>query len=141
MREATERQALANLIVRQHLHRAPGLGTSAVLPTVLSSESQRPTRSTAALSWPRPAARGAATAGTEASATPGKACTADHCLSFYGIADLGTAVADYSHSCGLTDLVEELRSPSAEFARLWDEGSVGLHVSAHKTVVRPRWAR
>lgn len=38
---------------------------------------------------------------------------------------------------GLIDLVEELRSTSAEFARLWDEGAVGPHVSARKTVVHP----
>ncbi|MFJ7178407.1 hypothetical protein ACIQXA_18830 [Streptomyces massasporeus] len=38
---------------------------------------------------------------------------------------------------GLIDLVGELRSTSAEFARLWDEGAVGPHVSARKTVVHP----
>jgi hypothetical protein len=39
---------------------------------------------------------------------------------------------------GLSDLVEELRSASREFARLWDEGTVGPHVSARKTVVYPQ---
>ncbi|MFB6722220.1 helix-turn-helix transcriptional regulator [Kribbella sp. NPDC056345] len=54
------------------------------------------------------------------------------------VADLRTALIDYSRDRGLTNLVEELRSTSAEFARLWDEGSVGPHVSARKTVVHPQ---
>ncbi|MEO3802153.1 helix-turn-helix transcriptional regulator [Nonomuraea sp. B1E8] len=35
-------------------------------------------------------------------------------------------------------LVADLRSTSAEFARLWDEGAVGRHVSARKTIVHPQ---
>lgn len=54
------------------------------------------------------------------------------------VADLRTALIDYPRDRGLTDLVEELRSTSAEFARLWDEGAVGPHVSARKTVVHPQ---
>ncbi|MEU3937230.1 helix-turn-helix transcriptional regulator [Streptomyces sp. NPDC029044] len=54
------------------------------------------------------------------------------------VADLRTALIDYPRDRGLTDLVEELRSTSAEFARLWDEGTVGPHVSARKTVVHPQ---
>ncbi|MFD3354465.1 MULTISPECIES: helix-turn-helix domain-containing protein [Streptomyces] len=54
------------------------------------------------------------------------------------VADLRTALVTYPHDRGLVDLVEELRSTSAEFARLWDEGAVGLHVSARKTVVHPQ---
>ncbi|MEU0898822.1 MmyB family transcriptional regulator [Streptomyces massasporeus] len=53
------------------------------------------------------------------------------------VADLRTALVDHPRDRGLTDLVEELRSTSAEFARLWDEGAVGPHVSARKTVVHP----
>ena len=54
------------------------------------------------------------------------------------VADLRTALVDHPHDRGLADLVEELRSTSAEFARLWDEGAVGLHVSARKTIVHPQ---
>ncbi|MEU3487982.1 helix-turn-helix domain-containing protein [Streptomyces massasporeus] len=53
------------------------------------------------------------------------------------VADLRTALVTYPHDGALIDLVEELRSASAEFARLWDEGAVGPHVSARKTVVHP----
>ncbi|MFI7299584.1 helix-turn-helix transcriptional regulator [Streptomyces sp. NPDC050121] len=54
------------------------------------------------------------------------------------VADLRTALVDYPRDRGLTNLVEELRSTTAEFARLWDEGTVGPHVSARKTVVHPQ---
>lgn len=54
------------------------------------------------------------------------------------VADLRTALVDYPRDRGLTALVAELRSTSAEFARLWDEGAVGPHVSARKTVVHPQ---
>ncbi|GAA2788062.1 helix-turn-helix transcriptional regulator [Saccharopolyspora taberi] len=53
------------------------------------------------------------------------------------VADLRTALVDYPHDRGLIDLVAELRSTSAEFARLWDEGAVGPHVSARKIIVHP----
>ncbi|MDX3520002.1 helix-turn-helix transcriptional regulator [Streptomyces scabiei] len=53
------------------------------------------------------------------------------------VADLRTALVDHPHDRGLADLVSELRSTSAEFARLWEEGTVGPHVSARKTVVHP----
>ncbi|MFE5753732.1 helix-turn-helix transcriptional regulator [Streptomyces massasporeus] len=53
------------------------------------------------------------------------------------VADLRTALVDHPRDRGLVDLVEELRSTSTEFARLWDEGAVGPHVSARKTVVHP----
>ncbi|MFJ8716170.1 helix-turn-helix transcriptional regulator [Streptomyces violaceus] len=54
------------------------------------------------------------------------------------VADLRTALVDYPRDRALIDLVAELRSASAEFARLWDEGAVGPHVSARKTVVHPQ---
>ncbi|MFF0413392.1 helix-turn-helix transcriptional regulator [Kitasatospora sp. NPDC004745] len=54
------------------------------------------------------------------------------------VADLRAALVTYPHSRGLVDLVEELRSTSTEFARLWDEGAVGRHISARKTVVHPQ---
>ncbi|MEU2915177.1 MmyB family transcriptional regulator [Streptomyces massasporeus] len=53
------------------------------------------------------------------------------------VAELRTALVGHPRDRGLIDLVEELRSTSAEFARLWDEGAVGPHVSARKTVVHP----
>lgn len=54
------------------------------------------------------------------------------------VADLRTALVTYPRDRGLNDLIEELRSASAEFTRLWDEGAVGRHVSARKTVVHPQ---
>ncbi|MFF4488904.1 helix-turn-helix transcriptional regulator [Streptomyces sp. NPDC001544] len=54
------------------------------------------------------------------------------------VADLRTALVDHPRDQGLIDLVAEMRSTSAEFARLWDEGAVGPHVSARKTVVHPQ---
>jgi transcriptional regulator with XRE-family HTH domain len=54
------------------------------------------------------------------------------------VADLRTALVDYPRDRGLIDLVAELRSTSAEFARLWDEGAVGRHVSARKVIVHPQ---
>ncbi|MEV4116067.1 helix-turn-helix transcriptional regulator [Nonomuraea sp. NPDC049695] len=54
------------------------------------------------------------------------------------VADLRTALVNYPRDRGLIDLVAELRSTSAEFTRLWDEGAVGLHVSARKTIVHPQ---
>ncbi|MEU0112442.1 helix-turn-helix transcriptional regulator [Streptomyces bobili] len=54
------------------------------------------------------------------------------------VADLRIALVDYPHDRGLINLVAELRSTAAEFARLWDEGAVGPHVSARKTVVHPQ---
>lgn len=54
------------------------------------------------------------------------------------VADLRAAQVDYPGDRGLNDLLEELRSSSAEFARLWDEGAVSRHVSARKTIVHPQ---
>ncbi|WP_181801233.1 helix-turn-helix transcriptional regulator [Streptomyces shenzhenensis] len=54
------------------------------------------------------------------------------------VADLRTALVNYPRDRGLVELIEELRSTSAEFTRLWDEGAVGPHVSARKTVVHPQ---
>ncbi|MES5820604.1 helix-turn-helix transcriptional regulator [Streptomyces sp. RG80] len=54
------------------------------------------------------------------------------------VADLRTALVDYPGDRALNGLVEELRATSAEFTRLWDEGVVGPHVSARKTVVHPQ---
>lgn len=54
------------------------------------------------------------------------------------VADLRTALVDYPRDQGLIGLVAELRSASAEFARLWDEGAVGPHVSARKVVLHPQ---
>ncbi|GLH95400.1 helix-turn-helix transcriptional regulator [Phytohabitans aurantiacus] len=54
------------------------------------------------------------------------------------VADLRTALVEYPRDRGLNDLVAELRSTSAEFTRLWDEGAVGRHVSARKVIVHPQ---
>ncbi|GAA2296487.1 helix-turn-helix transcriptional regulator [Nonomuraea roseoviolacea subsp. roseoviolacea] len=54
------------------------------------------------------------------------------------VADLRTALVNYPHDRELAGLLAELRSSSAEFTRLWDEGAVGPHVSARKTVVHPQ---
>ncbi|MGO4422027.1 helix-turn-helix domain-containing protein, partial [Streptomyces sp. MCAF7] len=62
----------------------------------------------------------------------------DDSLSPALVADLRTALVDYPRDRGLIDLVAELRSTSAEFTRLWDEGVVGPHVSARKTIVHPQ---
>ncbi|WP_084434191.1 helix-turn-helix domain-containing protein [Kibdelosporangium aridum] len=54
------------------------------------------------------------------------------------VADLRTALVNYPRDRGLNDLVAELRSTSAEFARLWDEGAVGPHVSTRKVIMHPQ---
>jgi hypothetical protein len=54
------------------------------------------------------------------------------------VADLRTALVDYPRDRGLIDLVAELRSTSAEFTRLWDEGAVSRHVSSRKIIVHPQ---
>ncbi|WP_421107157.1 helix-turn-helix transcriptional regulator [Streptomyces sp. NEAU-S77] len=59
-------------------------------------------------------------------------------LNFALVADLRAALVTYPRDRGLVELVEELCSTSAEFARLWDEGAVGPHVSARKTIVHPQ---
>lgn len=53
------------------------------------------------------------------------------------ITDLRAARARYPADAGLLSLVEDLRSASADFARQWDAGVVGEHVSNHKTVLHP----
>lgn len=63
---------------------------------------------------------------------------ADDALKPALVADLRTALVAYPRDRGLNNLVDELRSTSAQFARLWDEGKVGPHVSARKTVVHPQ---
>ncbi|MDH6493977.1 helix-turn-helix transcriptional regulator [Streptomyces sp. SAI-149] len=63
---------------------------------------------------------------------------ADDALKPALVADLRTALVDYPRDRGLNNLVDELRSTSTQFARLWDEGKVGPHVSARKTVVHPQ---
>lgn len=54
------------------------------------------------------------------------------------VADLRAAHVDYPGDRGLSDLLDELRASSTEFARLWDEGAVGRHVSARKTILHPQ---
>jgi transcriptional regulator with XRE-family HTH domain len=62
----------------------------------------------------------------------------DDGLSSALVADLRTAMVTYPHDTGLQRLVGELRSTSTDFARLWDEGAVGEHVSARKTIEHPQ---
>lgn len=54
------------------------------------------------------------------------------------VADLRAALVNHPQDKGLNDLLAELRSTSAEFARLWDEGAVGLHISSRKVIVHPQ---
>jgi MmyB-like transcription regulator ligand binding domain len=54
------------------------------------------------------------------------------------VADLRSALVDHPRDVGLAALVEELRTTSAPFARLWDQGTVGRHVSARKTIEHPQ---
>lgn len=54
------------------------------------------------------------------------------------VADLRAALVDYPRDRGLIGLIDELRSSSAEFTRLWDRGAVGPHVSARKTIMHPQ---
>jgi transcriptional regulator with XRE-family HTH domain len=53
------------------------------------------------------------------------------------VSDLRGALVDYPHDRGLAVLVTELRSSSPQFSRLWEQGAVGRHVSARKTVEHP----
>ncbi|MEV6867896.1 helix-turn-helix transcriptional regulator [Streptosporangium subroseum] len=64
--------------------------------------------------------------------------TEDDALTHALVADLRAALVDHPRDRGLIGLIEEQRSGSAEFARLWDEGAVGRHVSARKTIVHPQ---
>ncbi|WP_420719318.1 hypothetical protein [Streptomyces sp. RTd22] len=58
-------------------------------------------------------------------------------LNFALVADLRAALVTYPRDRGLVELVEELRSPSAEFARLWDEArSVGMSRLARPSCTR-----
>lgn len=54
------------------------------------------------------------------------------------VADLRGALVDYPLDAGLAALVAELRLTSAHFAWLWDQGMVGQHVSARKTIEHPQ---
>jgi transcriptional regulator with XRE-family HTH domain len=53
------------------------------------------------------------------------------------VADLRSALIDYPHDRGLATLVTELCATSEHFAQLWDQGAVGRHISARKTVEHP----
>jgi len=53
------------------------------------------------------------------------------------VADLRTALVDYPADRRLAAFVEEMRGSSPWFARLWDTGAVGRHVSARKTIEHP----
>lgn len=54
------------------------------------------------------------------------------------VSDLRGALVDHPRDAGLTALITELRTTSDSFARLWDEGAVGRHISARKTVEHPQ---
>jgi transcriptional regulator with XRE-family HTH domain len=53
------------------------------------------------------------------------------------VADLRTALVDHPRDAGLAAFVDELCTTSAHFARLWNQGAVGRHISARKTVEHP----
>lgn len=54
------------------------------------------------------------------------------------VADLRTALLDYPRDDALRALVDDLRTTSRAFAELWDQGAVGKHVSARKTIEHPQ---
>jgi transcriptional regulator with XRE-family HTH domain len=54
------------------------------------------------------------------------------------VADLRGALVDHPRDAGLAALVADLRASSEQFARLWERGAVGQHVSARKTVEHPQ---
>lgn len=53
------------------------------------------------------------------------------------VADLRGALVEHPRDAGLAALVADLRASSPRFARLWELGAVGQHVSARKTVEHP----
>ncbi|MCX4694771.1 helix-turn-helix transcriptional regulator [Streptomyces sp. NBC_01408] len=53
------------------------------------------------------------------------------------VADLRAATARYPADNGLRSLINDLRSHSTDFARLWDTGIVGVHDTDTKTVHHP----
>ena len=54
------------------------------------------------------------------------------------LADLRGALVDHPRDAGLAALVTELRTTNDHFAQLWDQGAVGRHISARKTVEHPQ---
>ena len=54
------------------------------------------------------------------------------------VADLRSALVDYPRDSHLQSLVAEMRTTSEHFARLWDAGGVGKHVSSRKTIEHPQ---
>ena len=54
------------------------------------------------------------------------------------VSDLRGALVDHPRDAGLAALVTELRTTSTHFAELWDQGTVGVHVSARKTIEHPQ---
>lgn len=53
------------------------------------------------------------------------------------VSDLRGAVVDHPGDPGLRALVEELSVTSPSFRSLWEQGAVGVHVSAKKTIEHP----
>jgi transcriptional regulator with XRE-family HTH domain len=53
------------------------------------------------------------------------------------VTDLRAATARYPNDADLRDLIQELRTGSPRFARLWDDHVVGFHESNTKTVNHP----
>lgn len=53
------------------------------------------------------------------------------------VSDLRSASVTYPRDPGLSRLVTDLRSSSADFARLWETGALGVHESTRKTVAHP----
>ncbi|WP_432503862.1 helix-turn-helix transcriptional regulator [Kineococcus arenarius] len=62
----------------------------------------------------------------------------DDALAAALVGDLRTVAAAHPRDRGLAELLARLRTGSPRFARLWDSGAVGAHVSARKTVHHPR---
>ncbi|MEW2571813.1 hypothetical protein [Streptomyces sp. NPDC047070] len=54
------------------------------------------------------------------------------------VADLRDVAGRYSSDRELKEMINELRSRSEEFARLWASGTVGRHKTARKTINHPQ---
>ncbi|MET0423352.1 MAG: helix-turn-helix transcriptional regulator [Actinoplanes sp.] len=53
------------------------------------------------------------------------------------VADLRSAGVTYPGDADLTRFIEQMRASSPAFARLWDSGAVGAHLSDRKTIDHP----
>jgi transcriptional regulator with XRE-family HTH domain len=57
------------------------------------------------------------------------------------VADLRSAAVTYPGDADLARFIEQMRADSPRFARLWDSGAVGAHLSDRKTIIHPAAGR